>query len=115
MKTWLHTLHTVTFLMLLEGQIAISTPIAVTCARDVHCKLYSLCTCKYPTRLSNVVLFESRFCNFCWYFLGTYNVSGVHLVTTGRATGNIFMIFSVAMRCRWLCGVCSIQSAFSSL
>ena len=104
----------------------------MTYANDVHCKLYSfdsLHTCKYPTRLSNVVIITTLlslvgylklflnldFTVFLVIFLGTYNVSGVHLVTTGRATGNIFMIFSVAMRCRWLCGVCSIQSAFSSL
>lgn len=27
-------------------------------------------------------------------------------MTTGRATGNMFMICSVAMRCLWPCGVC---------
>ena len=57
--------------------------------------------------------------HFSWYFVGTYNVSGVHLVTTGRATGNIFTIFSVVMRCHWLCGVCffdfSQQFDFASL
>jgi len=48
--------------------------------------------------------------HFSRYFAGTYNVFGVHLVTTGRETGNIFMIFSVVMRCHWLCGVCFIES-----
>jgi len=60
-------------------------------------------------------IFECKFSVFNWYFVGTYNVSGVHLVTTGRATGNIFMIYSVAMRCHWLCGVCSIESTVSWL
>jgi len=46
--------------------------------------------------------------------VGTCNVSGVLQATTGRATGNTFMIFLMAMKCHWLCGVSFIESVVFS-